>query len=110
MDMLRLLLISGVIGAMIQSPAAASESIRSANGRTVTTQRIADMDCAQLAAKLAEIDATHYREPGRLPRDGRDQPLLAYERAVADAHFRRCASKGLMPTDPSYVFSSGFTE
>lgn len=79
-----------------------------AEGRRIELRPAAEMTCAELRAKLAEIDATGYRGMHPTPPDPRDAPLFDYERSVSEAFYGRCAEEGLGPLDRTQVFRQGF--
>jgi hypothetical protein len=93
------LAVAALVALAICAPVAARAAegwFETARGRRVETPPVEGLDCPALAEVLRAIDDTGYRK-GKRPLDRADAPLLAYEHAVAESFFARCARRAPPP-------------
>ena len=101
-------------GAAVLAGAAASAQTSAdhhltAGGVALDLPAITALDCADMRAKLDEIDATGYRDGSPLPKSEADMALLDYENGLSGAYFERCVRSGARSAAPESVFVQGFT-
>lgn len=80
--------------------------IMTSGGLKVDTPPIQSLDCPQITAVLATIDATGYRDGSPTSIDPADAPLFAYESRLSVAQYESCDSASAGAGDGQ--FRNGF--
>jgi hypothetical protein len=90
--------------------ALATEQARliTANGVQIRLSAIERMNCAEMSAKLDEIDATGYRPTPPEPERAADMLLFNYENTLSLNFYRRCLETQAQRSAAQTVFDSGF--